>query len=65
MRTHSVVISVAELQQALLDYAFKHAKSQPHEVLVDNGYGKIVFTVPLKLGTVVRGEEFQRQTEAT
>ena len=63
MRAPILELTVTELQQALRDYAEKHAVSQPDEVHIANGFGKVVLTVPLCPGSVVRGCEFQRQTE--
>jgi hypothetical protein len=57
------VISVTELQDALRDYMEKHGASQCENVVVDNGYGKMVLSVPLAPGSVVSGESFQRKTE--
>lgn len=63
MKIEVVEISVTELQQALREYVGRHAGSQPSVVLVDNGYGKTVLTVPLAEGATISGEAFRRATE--
>lgn len=62
MRLSSATITVTELQDAIREYVERNANSQLDEVYVDNGYGKLVLIVPLKPGTVVQGEYFQRKT---
>ena len=63
MKVNTITISVTELQDAVRDYVFKHAKSQPDIVEVDNGYDKTVLYIRMKPGQVVEGCAFQRQTE--
>jgi hypothetical protein len=63
MHVPVVSITVTELQTALRDYMENHAPSQPDTVIVDNGFDKIVLTVPLTPGATIRGESFQRATE--
>lgn len=63
MKITTVTLTVTELQQALRDYVKKHASAQPDMVLVDNGYGKDVLEIPLAPGAVVRGTNFNRQTD--
>ena len=65
MRLSSATITVTELQDAIREYVERNANSQLDEVYVDNGYGKLVLIVPLKPGTVVQGEYFQRKTEVS
>ena len=65
MRLSSATITVTELQDAIREYVERNANSQLDEVYVDNGYGKLVLIIPLKPGTVVQGEYFQRQTEVS
>lgn len=63
MKIHAVEITVTQLQQALRDFCEKHAASQPEIVYVNNGFDKLVLTIPLTGGAVISGESFQRQTE--
>ncbi len=63
MKVGTLEISVTELQQALRDWCGKHARSQPHTVLVDNGFDKIVLAVPLAPGAVINGSSFACATE--
>lgn len=65
MKIEVVEISVTELQQALREYVERHAGNQPSVVLVDNGYGKTVLTIPLANGATISGESFRRATEVT
>ena len=62
MNIRILTFSINELQEAVREYAKNYSSSQPEEVEVDNGYGKIVLSIPLKPGTVISGLEFQRQT---
>jgi hypothetical protein len=62
MKTTEVTLTLAELQEALLDYAFKHAKAQPDVVVVTGFRDKPLLVVPLKPGTVVEGKDFRQQT---
>lgn len=65
MRVGVVEINVTELQQAIRDYVEKHAGSQPDVVWVNNDFDKVVLTIPLAPGAVIRGESFQRATETS
>ena len=63
MKITTVEISVTQLQQAIRDFCEKHAPSQPEIVLVNNGFGKHVLSIPLTPGDVIHGVNFSRQTD--
>lgn len=62
MKISVVMLSVTELQTAVREYVAKNMLTQPELVYVDNGYDKIVLTIPLEPSTVISGEEFRRET---
>ena len=63
MRIHALTLSLAELQQALRDYAEKHASSQPDVVYVES-FGKVKIVVDLRPGAVIEAAEFRHRAQA-
>lgn len=63
MKLHAVTLSVNDLQDAMREYMKTRTESLPEIVQVDNGYGRIVVTIPLYPQAVIRGEAFMRRTE--
>ena len=63
MRTTTVTITLAELQDALHDYAHKHCGSQPDAIEVRSQWDKTLIYVPLKPGTVIHGVAFQQSSK--
>lgn len=63
MRTRTLVITLDELQQALRDFAEKHAISQPETVEVES-HGTVRMSIELAPGGLVECEQFRHRTSA-
>lgn len=63
MKIHILELSLDEFRDALMDYAEKHAKSQPDVINVES-YGTTRIVVELRPGGFVDASEFRHRTKA-